>query len=88
MPAILTVDGLPPSFTDEKLKGLFTSYGQVLTATIIYPQHIPSYRYGCVEMATTIEADRARQALNRTMIDHQLILVFRSRSDSGWSGSD
>ena len=59
MPDILTVDGLPPSFTDENLKELFISYGQVLTATIIFAQHIPSYRYGFVEMATAAEAEHA-----------------------------
>jgi len=31
-------------------------------------------------MATTEEAERACQALNRTKIDHQLILVFTSGS--------
>ena len=87
MSDILTVDGLPQSFTDENLKELFASYGQVLNATIIYPQHIPSCRYGFVEMATVEEADHARQALNRTMIDHQLVLVFRSRSECSTHGS-
>ena len=88
MPAVLTVDGLPRSFSDDHLKDLFASYGRVLTATIIDSQHIPSYRYGFVEMATTEEANQARHALNRTMIDHELILVFRSRSCYGKSGSD
>lgn len=78
MPIRLTIDGLPQSFTDENLKELFRSYGQVLTATIIYPHHIPSYHYGLVEMTTVEEAERACQALNRAMIDQQLILVFRS----------
>lgn len=87
MPDILTVDGLPQSFTDENLKDLFTSYGDVLTATIISPQHIPSYRYGFVQMATAAEAERARQALNRTTIDHQLILVFKSMSQYGTVGN-
>ena len=86
MPDILTVDGLPQFFTDENLKDLFTSYGDVLTATIISPQHIPSYRYGFVQMATQAQADRACQALNRTMIDHRLILVFKSMSRYGTVG--
>ena len=87
MPDILTVDGLPQSFTDENLKALFTPYGHVLTVTIISPQYIPSYRYGLVEMASPAEADKACQALNRTMIDHRLILVFRSMSQYRAVGS-
>jgi hypothetical protein len=57
MPNHLTVDGFPQSFTDENLKEVFTLYGHVLTATIIY--RIPSYRYGLVAMATMAEAERA-----------------------------
>lgn len=79
MPDILTVDGLPQSFTDENLKELFAPYGHVLTAHMIQPRYFLLYPYGFVQMATTVEAEQAREALNRTRIDHHLILVFRSR---------
>jgi RNA recognition motif-containing protein len=74
--ARLTVDGLPERFSDYDLKELFTPYGRVLTACIIEPQYIPSYRYGFVEMLTMAEAERAREALNRSRIEDHLILVF------------
>ena len=83
MPARLTVDGLPEWFTDYDLKELFMPYGGVLTARIIEAQYIPSYRYGFVEMVTMAEAERAREALNRTRIDDHLILVFIVTDENG-----
>lgn len=77
----LTVDGLPRSFTDEDLQELFQSYGRILKAMMIHSLHIPSYHYGSIEMATADEAERAREALNGTMVDHHVILVFTSRQD-------
>jgi RNA recognition motif-containing protein len=65
------------------LKELFTPYGRVLTARIIEDQYIPSYRYGFVEMATMAEAERAREALNRTRIDDHLILVLIVSDENG-----
>jgi hypothetical protein len=83
MPIHLTIDGLPLSFTDENLKELFASYGPVLRAVMDDPHHIPTYRYGLVEMATVEGAGRARAALNRTTLNDQLILVFESLSQYG-----
>lgn len=83
MPNRLTVDGLPHSFTDENLKELFESYGRVLRAKMVHSDHIPTYRYGFVEMATMEEAELARLALNRTRIDDHLILVFIATDENG-----
>jgi hypothetical protein len=47
MPNHLTVDGFPQSFTDENLKEVFTLYGHVLTATIIYPHSVISLWARC-----------------------------------------
>jgi RNA recognition motif-containing protein len=83
VPARLTVDGIPEWFTDYDLKELFTPYGRVLTARIMQPRYIPSYRYGFVEMVTMAEAERAREALNRARIDDHLIFVFIVSDENG-----
>jgi RNA recognition motif-containing protein len=83
VPARLTVDGLPEWFADQDLKELFIPYGHVLTARIIQAQYFPTYRFGFVEMATMAEAERAREALNRTRIDDHLILVFIATDEDG-----
>jgi RNA recognition motif-containing protein len=83
VPARLTVDGLPESFSDDDLKELLAPYGHVLTARMIQAQYFPTYRYGFVKMATMAEAERAREVLNRTRIDGHLILVFIATDEDG-----
>ena len=43
----------------EQLKGLFLSYGDVVHVNVIKGR-----RFGCVEMSSPLEAERAKQELN------------------------
>lgn len=73
----LLVDSLPRSFTVEKLCALFASYGQVLSAQVIKIPDQPVTLIGTVEMATEQDADRAMTALHGTIIENEMILVFK-----------
>ena len=71
----LFVEGFPESFTDQQLYDLFVPFGQVLSARVIRGHRGESLRFGFVEMASEEEAVRAQQALHRTFLEGQSLIV-------------
>ena len=71
----LFVDGFPTSCTDQQLYDLFVPFGQVLSARVIRGHRGESLRFGFVEMASEEEAVRAQQALHRTFLEGQSLIV-------------
>ena len=58
------VEGLPPSFSNEDLKNLFTPFGIVLSASVIRDSTGQSLRMGEVEMSAPRDAQKAKQKLH------------------------
>ena len=71
----LFVDGFPASCTDQQLYDLSVPFGQVLSARVISGHRGESLRFGFVEMASEEEAVRAQQALHRTFLEGQSLIV-------------
>ena len=71
----LFVDGSPASCTDQQPYDLFVPFGQVLSARVIRGHRGESLRFGFVEMASEEEAVRAQQALHRTFLEGQSLIV-------------
>lgn len=77
----LLVDGLPATVSNDRLREVFASHGTVISALVISSVHTPSVIIGSVGMATVPDAERAAQALHRTMIENHMVLVFPSHHD-------
>ncbi len=74
----LFVDGLPRGFDDQQLHDLFAAYGQVVSARILTSVSARLPLAGYVVMASTEEARRAIEVLDRTRLNGQWLLVGRA----------
>jgi RNA recognition motif-containing protein len=83
------VGNLPYSTNDQSLNDLFTSFGQVNSATIITDKFSGRSRgFGFVEMENDEEAEKAISEMNGKDIDGRQIVVNEARpreerSDNG-----
>ena len=80
------VEGLPPSFSAQHLKELFTPFGIVLSALIITDPAGKSLRMGEVEMSTPNEAAQAKRNLHRARVQGEFLLVFEQAERDGAPG--
>jgi RNA recognition motif-containing protein len=72
----LFVAKLSPSITGEELQELFSQYGEVASAKVIFDKETGNSKgYGFVEMPNTDEAKSAIDALNESEIDGKQIVV-------------
>ena len=70
------VGNLDFNITDEQLRNMFAEYGAVDSAKIIKDRFSGrSKGFGFVEMPSNSEADQAIKALNRNMVNGQMIKV-------------
>lgn len=84
----LLVEGLPPSFTTQQLKDLFTPFGTVRSAVIIIDPTGKSLCMGEVDMSTPQEAARAMRALHRAQVEGKSLLVFEQAEKGGAPGQE
>jgi RNA recognition motif-containing protein len=75
MGKILFVEGFPESYTDQQLYDFFAPFGPVVSARVVRGRTGESLRFGFVEMASEEEAVQAQQALHRTWIEGQSLIV-------------
>ena len=75
MGKILFVEGFPESCTDQQLYDLFVPFGQVVSARVVRGPRRESLQFGFVEMASEEEAVRAKEALHRTLLEGQSLIV-------------
>ncbi len=79
MGKILFVDGFPESCTDQRLYDFFAPFGQVISARVVRGHRRESLRFGFVEMASEEDAVRAKEALHRTWLEGQPLIVTFSK---------
>ncbi len=73
------VANLSPKTTGDDLNKLFSAYGTVTSAKVIFDKETGnSKRYGFVEMADDNEARKAIAALNESNLDTNTIVVKES----------
>jgi len=70
----LYVGNLSYSVTNEQLEELFTNYGEVVNTNII-----DGKGFGFVEMASSSEAEKAKEGLNETEFEGRTIRVDEAR---------
>jgi RNA recognition motif-containing protein len=70
----LYVGNLSYSVTNEQLKDLFTNYGEVKNTNII-----DGKGFGFIEMASSSEAEKAKEGLNETEFEGRTIKVDEAR---------
>lgn len=75
----LFVEGFPVSFMDQQLYDLVHPFGQVVSAKVVRGYTGESLRFGFVEMASEVDAARAQQALHRTWLEGQSLIVTFSK---------
>ena len=76
----LYVGGLPYSFDDEQLKGIFTAYGEILSAKVIQDKFSGrSKGFGFVEIANDDEARKAVEEMNGKEVGGRNITVNEAR---------
>lgn len=77
----LYVGNLPYSITSEKLKELFSEFGEVLDAVIITDKfnNNRSKGFGFVEFANDADGKKAIEAMNEKEIDGRNIKVNEAR---------
>ena len=76
----LYVGNLPYSASEDTLRQLFSSYGQVTDVTIITDRETGRARgFGFVEMANDAEAQSAIQALNGYQLEGRPLTVSEAR---------
>ncbi|PKK89933.1 MAG: RNA-binding protein [Candidatus Wallbacteria bacterium HGW-Wallbacteria-1] len=74
------VGNLPYSFDDRELENLFTNYGEVSSAKIIFDRDSNrSKGFGFVEMANQSEAEEAIHKLNGTDINGRTLKVNEAK---------
>ena len=79
MTARLYVEGFPPSLSDCELAALFSTFGTVLYVIVAKTIGHETIPFAELEMSSREEAARAVQALHRTIIDKQAILVTHAK---------
>lgn len=76
----LFVGSLPWSVDDNKLKELFSQYGEVLKAEVVKDRETGRSRgFGFVEMADDTAAEEAIKALNGSDLDGRQVVVNVAR---------
>ena len=70
----LYVGNLKYSVTNDELKELFSSYGEVKSVNIIEGKG-----FGFVEMSSSEEAEKAKDALNNTEFDGRPLKIDEAR---------
>lgn len=71
---------LSANTTSEDLRTLFSEYGEVTSANVIFDRMTGrSKRFGFVEMKNDDEANRAISELNECEYDHSQIVVKKAR---------
>jgi len=74
------VGNLAYNVTDEDLRDLFSSFGEVSACNIIKERSSgQSKGFGFVEMQNNSEADKAMKALNGTRLKDQLIKLSQAK---------
>jgi RNA recognition motif-containing protein len=83
------VGNLSLDVTVEELRRRFTTFGEVISVTIMNDKYIGSgqpRRYGFVEMPSLFEGEAAIAALNGKTLWHRMIDVIQSLPLSGNGG--
>jgi RNA recognition motif-containing protein len=76
----LFVGSLPYSMTDDDLKALFTDFGEVASAKVIYDRETNrSKGFGFVEFDDDAAAKKAIDSLNNSEIQGRTIVVNEAR---------
>ena len=71
---------MPWATDDQKLRDLFSQFGNVTSATVLKDKMTGRSRgFGFVEMENDSEADAAVQALNNSDLDGRKIVVNEAR---------
>jgi RNA recognition motif-containing protein len=71
---------LSANTTSEDLRTLFSEYGEVTSANVIFDKMTGrSKRFGFVEMKNDEEANKAIEELNEAEYDHSQIVVKKAR---------
>jgi RNA recognition motif-containing protein len=79
---------LSANTTSEDLRTLFSEYGEVTSANVIFDKMTGrSKRFGFVEMKNDEEANRAIDELNEAEYDHSQIVVKKARPAGEGGGS-
>ncbi|XP_014681945.1 PREDICTED: RNA binding protein fox-1 homolog 2-like isoform X3 [Priapulus caudatus] len=81
MPKRLHVSNIPFRFRDNDLRAMFGQHGNILDVEIIFNER-GSKGFGFVTFATSADADRAREALNGTMVEGRKIEVNNATARS------
>ncbi|MBS0196008.1 MAG: RNA-binding protein [Planctomycetes bacterium] len=83
----LYVGNLPFSTTDDSLRSLFESHGQVSSAQVVNDRDTGRSRgFGFVEMANDAEGKAAIEAMNGQSVDGRAIVVNEARPKTEGSG--
>ena len=76
----LFVGNLPYETTDDELRDVFSSCGQVASARVILSRETGTSKgFGFVEMASDEEAQTAVQKLNRSQVGRRVIMVEEAK---------
>jgi cold-inducible RNA-binding protein len=79
----LFVGGLPFATSNDQLRGLFTEYGEVVSATVVTDRDTGRSRgFGFVEMATPEAAEDAISRLNGRDYEGRRLQVEKAKSPS------
>ena len=78
MSSTLHIDGLLASVGEQELKGLFSTFGNVLSVDVYPSGTALSSGIGVVEMASLGDAAKAISALHRSYWGGKLLLVFHA----------
>lgn len=82
------VGNFDTQWNDENLKGLFGTYGQVTSATVMMDLFTERSRgFGYVTMPNDAEASAAIEELNGAEIESRVLTVKMSEPEKGKSGS-
>jgi RNA recognition motif-containing protein len=77
------VGNLAYNVTEDDLRGLFSSFGEVSSVNVIKERSSgQSKGFGFVEMLNNSEADKAMKALNGTRLKEQLIKLSQAKPPS------
>ena len=77
------VGNLAYNVTDDDLRGLFSSYGEVSSVNVIKERSSgQSKGFGFVEMLNNSEADKAMKGLNGTRLKDQPIKLSQAKPPS------
>jgi len=79
----LYVGNLSYSVTSEQLKELFSTYGEVKEVNVIEGRG-----FGFVEMSSSSEAEKAKEALNGSDLDGRTLKVDEARPPRSREGRD